>query len=208
MPHHRMNHEIRQAVVPELRAGGGELPTLEGYAAVFGEPSEPIGGMFLEYVDPGAFSRTLAAGADVRALVDHDPSKILGRSTSGTLKLTEDSHGLLATIRPPDTTVGRDIAESVRRGDVSQMSFAFSVVGQEWEEPEGSALPRRHLTDVDLHDVSVVTYPAYTGTAIAARTLEEYAHAMKERRLVAIRRELRAQATVLAARLEVGASRV
>ncbi len=127
------------------------MPTLEGYAAVFDEPSEPIGGMFLEFVDRGAFTRSLASGPDVRALVDHDPSKILGRSTAGTLRLREDSHGLLASITPPDTTVGRDIAESVRRGDVSQMSFAFSVVGQAWEEPEGDQLPRRHLVDVDLH---------------------------------------------------------
>ena len=179
------DHEIRAACVPELRAGGGELPTLEGYAAVFDEPSEPIGGMFLEYVDRGAFTRTLAGGPDVRALVDHDPSKLLGRSTAGTLRLREDSHGLLASITPPDTTVGRDIAESVRRGDVSQMSFAFSVIGQAWEEAEADALPKRHLVDVDLHDVSVVTYPAYTGTEISARTVTEYHSAMRQRTLMA-----------------------
>lgn len=181
----RPDHEIRHACVPELRAGGGELPTLEGYAAVFDQASEPIGGMFREYVDRGAFTRTLASGPDVRALVDHDPSKILGRSTAGTLRLREDSHGLLASITPPDTTVGRDIAESVRRGDVSQMSFAFSVIGQEWEDATETDLPQRHLVDVDLHDVSVVTYPAYTGTEISARTVDEYQAAMRHKTVMA-----------------------
>ena len=200
----KSEHEIRHASVQELRAGGGELPTLEGYAAVFDEPSEPIGGMFLEFVDRGAFTRSLASGPDVRALVDHAPSKILGRSTAGTLRLREDSHGLLASITPPDTTVGRDIAESVRRGDVSQMSFAFSVVGQAWEEPEGDQLPRRHLVDVDLHDVSVVTYPAYTGTEISARTVSEYEAAMRKRSVL----DRQAAQAAYLARLEVSDSRI
>ena len=166
--------EIRNLAVSELRAGSGDLPTLEGYAAVFDEASEPIGGMFREYVTPEAFTRTLRDGADVRALVDHDPSKILGRTTAGTLRLREDHRGLLATISPPDTTAGRDITESVRRGDVSQMSFAFSVREQRWDDNAGGDMPARHLVDVDLHDVSVVTYPAYKGTEISARTIEVF----------------------------------
>tara|TARA_R100000808_G_scaffold5235_1_gene16072 strand:- start:7366 stop:7989 length:624 start_codon:yes stop_codon:yes gene_type:complete len=166
--------EIRSATVAELRAGGGELPVLEGYAAVFDEPSQPIGGFFVEHIEPGAFSRALTTAPDVRALVDHDPSRILGRTTSGTLSLKEDRHGLLATIQPPDTSTGRDIVESVRRGDVSQMSFAFGVAegGQRWESREDG--DHRFLSDLDLFDVSVVTYPAYESTEVSTRTLEEW----------------------------------
>ena len=189
--------EHRHAVTTELRAGGGELPTLEGYAAVFDAPSEPIGGMFVEYVERGAFTRTLAEGADVRALVDHDPSKILGRSTSGTLRLREDEYGLLAAISPPDTSVGRDIFESVRRGDVSQMSFAFSVVEQSWQEAAEGELPKRSLQAVDLYDVSVVTYPAYRDTEITARTMAAYNDAMQDSRSRQLIANQRAQAQML-----------
>jgi hypothetical protein len=167
-------HEIRACTIHELRAGGGALPTLEGYAAVYDSPSHPIAGLFTEFIDRGAFTRTLADGPDVRALVDHEPSRILGRTKPGTLRLSEDARGLLATIQPGDTSAGRDIVESVRRGDVDQMSFAFSVAegGQTWETVDGQDV--RHLTDVDLHDVSIVTYPAYEATSIQAASRSQH----------------------------------
>ena len=152
----------------ELRAEGNGPPSIVGYAAVFGRMSENLGG-FREVIKKGAFKRSIREGADVRALVDHDPSKILGRTTSGTLKLKEDEAGLLATITPPDTSVGRDIVESIRRGDVSQMSFAFATVKDQWEFDQDGP-DTRTLIDVDLFDVSAVTYPAYPDTSIAVRS--------------------------------------
>ncbi len=153
----------------EIR-GSDQSTTIEGYAAVFDTLSEDLGG-FREIIVGGSFKRTLKAGADVRALVDHDPSKILGRNKAGTLSLREDDHGLKVRIKPPDTTAGRDVVESLRRGDLDQMSFAFSVVSDTWDTIDGQEV--RTITDVDLHDVSVVAYAAYTDTTVAVRSLDK-----------------------------------
>ena len=152
----------------EIR-GSDQGTTIEGYAAVFDSLSEDLGG-FREIIVGGSFKRTLKAGADVRALVDHDPSKILGRNKAGTLTLREDDHGLKVRIKPPDTTAGRDVVESLRRGDLDQMSFAFSVVSDSWQTIDGEEV--RTITDVDLHDVSVVAYGSYTDTTVAVRSLD------------------------------------
>lgn len=146
---------------------------LVGYAALFDTWSERIG-FFRERIEPGAFTRTLSKGADVRALREHDPAQMLGRSVSGTLELSQDERGLLAEITPPDTQLGRDTIALVRRGDLSQMSFGFTVPkgGDEWND-EGD---ERTLKDVDLFDVSVVAYPAYNDTSVgvAKRYLEMF----------------------------------
>lgn len=146
-----------------------------GYAAVYEELSEDLGG-FREKIAPGAFARTLKAGADVRALVDHDPSKILGRNRAGTLEITTNGKGLLVKIDPPDTQAARDLLVSLERGDVTGMSFAFTVPsgGDAWELlPNGSGAIRT-LRDIDLHDVSVVTYPAYPQTEVGLRSLKAF----------------------------------
>lgn len=145
----------------EVRSDNGELPEIRGYAAVFDSPTELWPGV-TEEVARGAFTRSLKEGADVRALIDHDPSKVLGRNKSGTLSLREDEKGLRIAINPPDTQVGRDIVELIRRKDVNQMSFSFAIRSEEVEYTESE---RKHrLTDVDLFDVSVVTFPAYKDT--------------------------------------------
>lgn len=149
----------------------GAKPVLEGHAAVFNRPSEDLG-CFVEQIDPGCFSRSLREKADVRALVDHDPSRILGRTKPGTLILEEDAEGLLARIFPPDTTAGRDVVESVRRGDLDGMSFAFRTLKDSWDYEKKP--PLRTLLDVDLYDVSVVTYPAYPDTSVALRSLARH----------------------------------
>jgi len=154
--------EYRYFKNAELRAAGSH--TLRGYAAVFNLLSEQLGN-FRESIRPGAFTNTLAAGADVRALVDHDPSKILGRTVAGTLHLNQDSHGLLANIDLPNTSVGSDVYESVKRGDISQMSFGFKCIKDAWPTRD-----RRELLDVALIDVSIVTYPAYPQTSVAVRS--------------------------------------
>ncbi len=155
----------------EVRADEADGPSkLVGYAALFNWSTVLFPGL-IERIAPGAFTRTLAEGADVRALVDHDPSKIIGRTKAGTLTLLENKKGLHVDIDAADTTAGQDILKSVARGDVDQMSFGFRVVKESWEDKkDGSAV--RTLEDVDLVDVSAVTFPAYPDTTIAARSLE------------------------------------
>lgn len=144
---------------------------LVGYAAVFDQLSEDLGG-FREKIQRGAFAKTL--GLDVRALVDHESSKVLGRTKNKTLLLEEDSHGLKATINPPDTQMARDTVMLVEGGYVDQMSFGFRTISDKWESKDGEDI--RTLTEVELFDVSIVTYPAYTGTDIkvALRSLEAW----------------------------------
>ena len=152
----------------------GDAPAIEGYAIVFNSQSEDLGG-FREVIAPAAVDRALAEGHDVRALIDHDSGKILGRSKSGTLQMTKDEHGLKVRISPPDTTYARDLMKVVERGDVSGMSFAFITPegGDSWTRSD-SGTPLRTVTDLYLRDVSVVTYPAYPATEVAVRSLEEF----------------------------------
>lgn len=142
-----------------------------GYAAKFMNRSQDLGG-FIEQIDPQAFTRTLSEGADVRALIDHNPSLILGRTVSGTLRLETDSTGLLVEITPPDTTYARDLMVSLERGDVTQMSFAFVTKQDTWAKEGVTNI--RTLLDVDLHDVSAVTYPAYLDTEVGLRSLSQF----------------------------------
>lgn len=155
-------------VVVEVRgdSAAGDSPVIEGYAAVFNELSLDLGG-FRERIAPGAFARSLEDGADVRALWDHDSKYVLGRARAGTLALGEDERGLSVAIRPPGTGWARDLVESMRRGDVDQMSFGFYVREDEWRDEDGVMV--RVLRDVDLFDVSVVTFPAYVQTSAEAR---------------------------------------
>lgn len=152
---------------------GNGTPTIVGYAAVYNSMSEDLGG-FREEIAPGAFTRALSEQHDVRALVDHDASKIIGRSTAGTLRMQEDHHGLRVEIDTADTTAGRDIMESLSRGDVTGMSFGFTVKSDEWRTLDGEDI--RTLRDLDLFDVSVVSYPAYSASSaeVALRSLGQH----------------------------------
>jgi HK97 family phage prohead protease len=122
---------------------------------------------------PGAFDRALKEKQDVRALFNHDDNQVLGRSKSGTLRMSVDSKGLKYEIDPPDTQLGRDLVTSIRRGDIDGSSFAFIVRGQKWNETtkDGVTTYLREITDCDLMDVSPVTYPAYEQTSVAVRTM-------------------------------------
>jgi HK97 family phage prohead protease len=142
-----------------------------GYAAKFMTRSQDLGG-FVEQIEPSAFQRSLDENADVRALIDHNSSLILGRTLSGTLKLSTDSTGLLVEITPPDTSYSRDLMVSLERGDITQMSFAFVTKKDNWEKD--GAVNLRTLLDVDLHDVSAVTYPAYLDTEVGLRSLSSF----------------------------------
>jgi hypothetical protein len=146
----------------------GEAPKIVGYAAVFNSLSENLGG-FREIIKPGAFKKSLTN--DVRALIDHESGKVLGRSKAGTLRMVEDDKGLRVEIDPPDTTIARDLLESMRRGDIDQMSFGFFVKSDNWRKQDGENI--RELEEVDLFDVSIVTFPAYPATSVHVRSLTE-----------------------------------
>ena len=165
--------EVRFILDAEVRlAGDASKPVIEGYAAVFNKPTQ-IGSRFQEVIRPAAFNRTLKEKQDVRALYNHDDGTVLGRTKSGTLTLSVDERGLKYTIDPPDTTAARDLMTSIRRGDIDQSSFAFVARGQKWNETtkDGETTYLREVTDVDLFDVSPVTYPAYQQTTVGIRSM-------------------------------------
>jgi HK97 family phage prohead protease len=140
--------------------------TIRGLAIPFGSLSEDLGG-FRELFEPAAVDRTLAEQIDVRALVDHDAGKIIGRVKAGTLRLRKADDGLHVEITPPDNTTGRDVLESVRRGDVDGMSIGFRVMpgGERFERRSG--LDVRIITDARIVEASIVTFPAYSATDVS-----------------------------------------
>ena len=142
----------------ELRAEG-DGRSFSGYASVFNQPSQPL--PFIEYVKPGAFKRSLQSRNRMMLLWNHDTSNPLASTRNGSLQLTEDNVGLKVTATLPDTTLGRDIAELVRTGVIDSMSFGFSVKKDSWSG-DGQT---RFLEDVTLYEVSLVSTPAYEGTA-------------------------------------------
>lgn len=152
----------------EMRAAQEGAPKqIAGYAAVFNSPTE-IGNYFVEKIAPGAFTAAIGRD-DVRALFNHDENIVLGRTTAGTLKLSEDDRGLAYEITPPDTTSARDLAVSITRGDVNQSSFCFRAIREEWDE--SGPLPVRTILEAELYDVSPVTFPAYDDTEVGCRSL-------------------------------------
>ncbi|MHC0027071.1 HK97 family phage prohead protease, partial [Enterobacter vonholyi] len=141
-----------------------------GYGSVFNSRSEPLWG-FREIIKPGAFDDVL--GDDVRGLFNHDPNFILGRSASGTLKVSTDERGLRYDIEAPDTQTIRDLVLApMLRGDINQSSFAFRVArdGERWYEDEEGVVIREISRFSRLFDVSPVTYPAYTEADSGVRT--------------------------------------
>lgn len=151
----------------EVRAAAeGDDSTLRGYAAVFNSLSVEMWG-FREQIAPGAFADSVA-GDDVRALWNHDTNWVLGRTTNGSLALAEDENGLAFELTPPDTQMGRDALVSIRRGDVSQMSFGFATLEDKWDIDENEQYVRT-LLRVKLYEISPVTFPAYPATTVAVR---------------------------------------
>lgn len=139
---------------------------IEGYFAVFGSKYELWLGA-TESIAPGAFTDTL--GNDIRCLIDHETRLVLGRNKSGTLELREDSHGLWGRVQiNPNDLDALNLYERVKRGDVDQCSFGFNIVQEEYDVREDGAV---HWTilKVDLHEVSIVTFPAYEDTGVSAR---------------------------------------
>lgn len=143
-----------------------EKPTIEGYFAVFNSTYDMGWGMS-ESIAPGAFIKALSN--DVRALINHDTTLVLGRISAHTLELREDSHGLWGkiTINPKDSDA-MNLYERVKRGDVDQCSFGFNIVSEETDFREDGTV-HWTITEADLHEVSVCTFPAYEETAVSAR---------------------------------------
>nr|WP_314085710.1 HK97 family phage prohead protease [uncultured Shinella sp.] len=156
---------IEKRIATEIRAEGRKL---SGYAATFGTETRIAD--FQERIAPGAFSASLRSSPDILALVDHDPSRVLARTKSGTLRLSEDDRGLKFEIDVPDTSAGRDVLALATRGDLGGMSFGFTVPdgGDSWTGD------KRELRSVVLHEISVVqSFPAYGGTTVQARSRQQ-----------------------------------
>ena len=160
----------------EVRQVDGEQPVIAGYAVVFDSLSEEMtdarGRRFRERISPGAFDRALAGGPDIRALWNHNSDMPLARTRNGTLRLAKDGAGLRVELTPPATSWGSDALASIRRGDVSGMSFAFSKAGEggdTWERPGADGVALRTILEATLYEVSPVTFPAYPATQVAVR---------------------------------------
>jgi len=155
----------------EIRQEGDGM-TLRGYAAVFNSPSQPL--PFIETILPGAFRDSLNSRNDVKLLWNHDTGTVLGSTRAGTLKLSEDAHGLLVEAQLPDTQAGRDAATLIKRGDVNAFSFGFRVPtnGDEWPSADQRVLKR-----INIHEASLVAFPAYTATegTASVRTVTDLA---------------------------------
>ena len=135
---------------------------LSGYAATFNDPTA-IGG-YMERIAPGAFARSLASGRDVLALLDHRADVLLGRTRSGSLKLSEDAKGLRFELSLPDTAAARDVIALSERNDLGGMSFGFIATDETWHGDT------RELRGIELHEISVVqSWPAYQTTEVNLR---------------------------------------
>jgi hypothetical protein len=167
----KVERRIKTDVDFELRVEATESDGMRftGYAAVFNSDSEPL--PFIERIMPGAFKRSLKARNEVKLFKNHNMDEVLASTRSKTLRLSEDSKGLLAEATLPDTTAGRDLAVLMKRGDVHAMSFGFSVPskGDRWSD-DGMT---RELKEIRLHEVSIVTgFPAYEATTASVRSLD------------------------------------
>lgn len=170
----------------EFRARDEGGPVIEGYFSVFNRDYELWPGA-VEQVAPGAFRETL--GGDIRALANHDTRLVLGRTTTGTLTLREDDKGLFGTIKMNEQdSDAMNLYARVQRGDVSQCSFGFDILDEEFaERSDGSVLWT--IRKVKLYEVSVVTFPAYVETAVSAR--KEEVDTIRRRRLDAWKNEMK-----------------
>jgi HK97 family phage prohead protease len=158
----------------EFRAAAedsGSIGTLRGYAAVFNKLSQNLGG-FVEEVDRGAFTKSLADKAPVMARYNHEDSGLLGTTQAETLRLGVDDTGLWYEVDLPDTQAGRDVRALAARGDVQHSSFAFYTISDDWGMTD-QGFPKRTLTGVQLVDVAPVNNPAYRDTSVAVRALAE-----------------------------------
>ena len=153
----------------EMRAEGDGM-SFTGRAIVYNSKSAPL--PFRETILPGAATRSLKARNEIKAFIGHDPNLVIGSTRAGTLRLSEDDRGVLADIDLPDTTYGRDLSVSVARRDITSMSFGFTVVKDTWSDDYSE----RTISELRVHEVSVVAMPAYPATTALVRALPRLAH--------------------------------
>jgi len=167
-----MKNEKRSIKATEIRiaTGADGSKTLSGYAIIWDSPSVDLGG-FNEVCSPGMCTRTLKENPDVLLLRDHNPSQLLGRTSAGTLTLTQDSKGLAFTATLPNTAIAADTVENIRLGNLDACSFGFNVPdgGDKWTTtPDGSIV--RTLLDINLAEISVTSFAAYPATSVSLRS--------------------------------------
>ena len=172
------NNEIRSIAINIQKSTEEEPLKLRGYAIVCNSLSEPLyGDLFRERINRGAFTKSLLENDQV-CLWGHDTRYVLGRKSAGTLILREDDKGLYFEVSLPNTTWARDLKESVDRGDIKQMSFGFKVVRENWldnkETLKEYGMPIREVEEITLHEISLVTFPAYTETNVRDQNDDAY----------------------------------
>ncbi|OLN21898.1 peptidase U35 [Domibacillus antri] len=181
---------VTQAI--EIREDENGNRTLTGYAVKWEKKSVVMGyyRKFREQFRQGAFSESLQKD-DQRFLWSHDTSKVLGRTKNNTLRLVEDTIGLRFELALPNTTLGNDTYETIKRGDVDGVSFGFSILpgGEEIEEPDDD-LMLRTVTKAKLLEVSAVAFPAYPDSEVSARGYDPYKQYVEEREQEALRKKL------------------
>jgi len=185
-----MNREIgmqTRSIISDLQTRAEQEEMLiEGYFAVFNTPTELWRGAFEEIV-PEAFNGTL--GNDIRALTNHDTSLVLGRNKVNTLELKADSHGLWGSIKiNPNDMDAVNLYQRVKRGDVDQCSFGFNILNEETDYRDDGTVMWT-IKEIDLHEVSVCTFPAYEETGVQARQKEVEQH--KKRQIDTKKNEMR-----------------
>lgn len=182
--------ELERRAQSECRVTSEDGKTLRGHAIAFDSLSVDLGG-FREIIAPSAVDRTLKNAEDVRALVDHDTGKVIGRTRAGTLELSKDVRGLAVKITPDlGISYASDIARAVARGDVSGMSFGFRVLEDSWNFEADP--PIRTVTDMQISEVSIVAFPAYQATdiGVAQRSLAQQRDAWMASPIAMRRRQL------------------
>lgn len=181
-------------VETRARQDGSQVRVITGHASVF-DAVYDVGGMFRERFVRGAFRDSIARGDDVRALIEHDPSQVIGRVKAGSLRLAEDERGLAVSIELPDTQRARDLIVEMESGLRDQMSIGFRTVDDEWDESDPEQ-PLRTVRAVNLFDVSIVTFPASEVTGAQVRALQSMfeEHRRQQNKANAMRR-LRMQAS-------------
>ncbi|WP_297420496.1 HK97 family phage prohead protease [Clostridium sp.] len=168
-----LNAELK---IREVASNNDEM-CIEGYFIVFGQQTELWAGAY-EEIAPNALDKTL--NNDIRALINHDTRLVLGRNKSGTLELRVDGRGLFGKIKiNSNDTEAVNLYERVKRGDVSQCSFGFNIISEETEWRDDGTV-KWTITEVDLHEVSVVTFPAYEETGVQARQASVEAYREKQ----------------------------
>lgn len=176
------NKEIRTVETKlETRDSESNEMVVSGYFIRFNERTKICDGMY-EEIAPTAFGNLLKN--DVRGLWNHEAKYVLGRYNAGTLSLKTDDVGVYGEIKLPDTSYARDLYQLIKRGDVNQCSFGFNILSEESERLESGDWLFR-LTDIDLHEVSVVTFPAYENTSVQARSRQMNSIEDKKRELLA-----------------------